>query len=499
MPSAIFMQSEFCRADDKCFEGCDLDLSLWNSVHHVSMLKHDRPTCFEYDEMPSHKRAKQEPSGAESVPCGSSSSTLNCLPKLNFRDYVWAYTERFLAIEAMEEAATVLMVSERNEEKDTEGSDGMKLVQQLMSCAEAVACRDKTHASVLLSELRGKALVFGTSFQRVASCFVQGLSDRLVLVQPLRTVGVFGPPSRTLSFTAEKDEALRLVYEICPYIKFGHFVANASILEAFEGESSVHVVDLGMTLSLPHGQQWRSLIKSLANRVGKPTHRLHITGVGSSAERLQAIGGDLDTYARSLGLDFEFSYVESSLENLKTVDFKLNDGEAVVINSILQLHCVVKESRGALNSVLHTLHELSPKLLILVEQDASHNGPFFLGRFMEALHYYSAIFDSLDAMLPKYDTRRAKIEQFFYADEIKNIVSCEGQARVERHERVDQWRRRMSRAGFQAAPVKMMVQAKQWMVKANVCEGYTVSEEKGCLILGWKSKAIIAASCWKSN
>lgn len=219
--------------------------------------------------------------------------------------------------------------------------------------------------------------------------------------------------------------------------------------------------------------------------------------MGNSAELLQAIGDELDCYARSLGLNFEFLWVESTLENLKPEHFKLLAGEVVIINSILQLHCVVKESRGALNSFLQILHELSPKLLILVEQDSNHNGPFFLGRFMEALHYYSAIFDSLDAMLPKYDTRRAKIEQFFFAEEIKNIISCEGPARVERHERVDQWRRRMSRAGFQPSPIKTIMQAKQWLEKANFCEGYAVTEEKSCLVLGWKSKPIIAASCWK--
>ena len=47
-----------------------------------------------------------------------------------------------------------------------------------------MACRDKTHASALLYELRANALIFGTSFQRVASYFVKGLSDRLVLIQP---------------------------------------------------------------------------------------------------------------------------------------------------------------------------------------------------------------------------------------------------------------------------------------------------------------------------
>eukprot|EP00257_Ricinus_communis_P003156 XP_002515010.2 DELLA protein RGL1 [Ricinus communis] len=505
MPSALYMQSESFR-DYTRYETTGLDLNIGYSIPHIPVSKNSRPTCFDLDETRSHKRVK--PGGVESIGNGIgcyavssnggsiNANCLNSLPRLHFRDYIRAYTERYLAIEAMEEAAAGLMISKKNEIKE-EDIDGMKLVQQLIACAEAVACRDKTHASALLSELRANALVFGTSFQRVASCFVQGLSDRLTLLQPLGAVGVLGPAGKTISFTAEKDEALRLVYEICPQIQFGYFVANATILEAFEGESSIHVVDLGMTLGLPHGEQWRNLLHCLANRPDKKPRCLRITGVGNSAERLQALGDELDCYARSLGLNFEFLWVESSLEKLKSTDFKLLDGEVVIINSILQLHCAVKESRGALNTVLQILHELSPKLLILVEQDSGHNGPFFLGRVMEALHYYSAIFDSLDTMLPKYDTKRVKIEQFFYGEEIKNIVSCEGPARVERHERVDQWRRRMSRAGFQPAQIKMAMQAKQWLGKAKVCEGYTVTEDKGCLILGWKSKPIIAASCWK--
>ncbi|KDP26739.1 hypothetical protein JCGZ_17897 [Jatropha curcas] len=491
MPSPLYVQSEFC-TDHRSDENKRLDLNLCHSMPKFSMLDNKRPAWFDLDEKRRYKRVKQEPS----------TNSLSTLSRLHFRDYIWAYTERYLAIEAMEEATAAMVVSDKNEVKEEEGSDGMKLVQQLISCAEAVACRDKTHASALLSELRANALVFGTSFQRVASCFVQGLSDRLVLVQPLGAVGISASPAKTItSFTSEKDEALRLFYEILPQIQFGHFVANVTILEAFEGESSIHVIDLGMSLGLPQGQQWRNLIHRLANNSSaNPPKRLRITGVGNSGERLEAIGNELECYARCMGFNnLEFLYVESSLENLKAEDFKVLDGEVVIINSILQLHCVVKESRGALNSVLQKLHELSPKVVILVEQDSSHNGPFFLGRFMEALHYYSAIFDSLDAMLPKYDTRRAKIEQFFFAEEIKNIVSCEGQARVERHERLDQWRRRMSRAGFQPAPIKKIAQAKQWLANAKICEGYTVTEEKSCLVLGWKSKPIVAASCWKCS
>lgn len=513
-------------SEERSDEVSGLDTSLsaqaYYSRSYLPIFQNGSATnWFHYsDEARNHKRLKRTQSIAESIGSNSSlysgggksysnssssfinrsssTNSLNSLPRLHFRDHIWTYTQRYLAAEAVEEAAAAMISAAEGEVEEDGSGDGMRLVQLLIACAEAVACRDKTHASSLLSELRANALVFGSSFQRVASCFVQGLADRLSLVQPLGAVGFIAPSINSLDTAWEKkEEALRLVYEICPHIKFGHFVANASILEAFEGENFAHVVDLGMTLGLAHGQQWRQLIHSLANRAGRPPRRLRITGVGLCVDRFKIIGEELEAYAQDLDINLEFSAVESNLENLRPEDIKREDGEALVVNSILQLHCVVKESRGALNSVLQKINELSPKVLVLVEQDSSHNGPFFLGRFMEALHYYSAIFDSLEAMLPKYDTRRAKIEQFYFGEEIKNIVSCEGPARVERHERVDQWRRRMSRAGFQAAPIKMMAQAKQWLGKVKACEGYNIMEEKGCLVLGWKSKPIVAASCWK--
>ncbi|KAI4382498.1 hypothetical protein MLD38_008455 [Melastoma candidum] len=127
-------------------------------------------------------------------------------------------------------------------------------------------------------------------------------------------------------------------------------------------------------------------------------------GSGSRArDRLQEIGDDLQDHVRLLGLKLELQIVWSNFEDLGLEDFSLEEGGAVVVNSILQLHRVVKESRGALNSVLQVVYRLSPKTVAVVEQDSSLNGPFFLGRFMEALHYYSANFDSLDAAQPRYD------------------------------------------------------------------------------------------------
>uniref|UniRef100_A0A0E0JSE3 Uncharacterized protein n=1 Tax=Oryza punctata TaxID=4537 RepID=A0A0E0JSE3_ORYPU len=73
---------------------------------------------------------------------------------------------------------------------------------------------------------------------------------------------------------------------------------------------------------------------------------------------------------------------------------------------------------------------------------------------------YAALFDPA---LPRYDARQARIEQFHFGAEIHNVVGCERAARVERHERADQWRRRMSRAGFQSVPIKMAAKVQEWL------------------------------------
>ncbi|KAF7833949.1 DELLA protein RGL1-like [Senna tora] len=373
------------------------------------------------------------------------------LHHLHFRDHTWTLTQRYLAAEATEE--DMIIISNTNNDNEEEKHE-MRLVQLLIACAEAVASRDKSHASTLLSHLRSISLVFGSSFQRVSSCFVQALSHRLdSLFQPISSVMIMNimdiNAASSLYHHQKMEEAYNLLYQISPHIQFGHYVGNSTILEAFEGHTFLHVLDLGMSLGLYHGHQWRGLIQTLVNRTGGHLvlRRLKITGVGLDIVKLQTIGEELEAYADTLGINLEFSAVRKNLEDLSPNDIKVHEGEVLVVNSILQLHCVIKESHGALNSVLQMIHNLSPKVLVMVEQDSSHNGPFFLGRFMEALHYYSAIFDSLDAMLPKYDTKRAKIEQFYFGEEIKNI---------------------------------MVARAKEWLMEKRVCDGFTLVEEKGC-------------------
>ncbi|GLU05031.1 hypothetical protein SLE2022_221560 [Rubroshorea leprosula] len=162
----------------------------------------------------------------------------------------------------------------------------------------------------------------------------------------------------------------------------------------------------------------------------------------------------------------------------------------------MHLHKSVKESRGSLQAILQAIKKLGPTLVTVMEQDANHNGPFFLGRFLESLCYYSAIFNSPEASLPRNSPQRMKIERVHFAEDIRNIVAYEGADRMERHERADQWSRQLGRAGFRGVGLKCLSQAgMMWSVYG--CDGYTLATEKGCLLLGRKGRPIILASAWQ--
>ncbi|XP_057487651.1 GRAS family protein RAD1-like [Actinidia eriantha] len=383
---------------------------------------------------------------------------------------------------------------------------GLQLVHLLLACAEAVGCRDTQLADLMLTQIWPSISPWGDSLQRVSYCFAMGLKSRLSLLQNLNSNG-------TILFTAngstdsvsntvtreEKMEAFQLLHKTTPYIAFGFMAANDAITQASQGKDYLHIIDLGTQ----HTLQWPSLIRSLASRADGPPKSVRITAIlenPCSLDLQSSIKGLIDE-AGALGIPLEFHVITESvvtpcLLTKEKLNINLGEGEALFVNSIMHLHKYVKESRGSLKAILQAIKKLGPTLVTVVEQDSNHNGPFFLGRFVESLHYYSAIFDSLECSLPRNSQQRMKMEIVHFAEEIKNIIACEGSDRVERHERVDQWRRQLGRAGFQGVGLKCMSQARM-MVSMYGCDGYTLASDKGCLLLGWKARPIMLASAWQ--
>lgn len=389
---------------------------------------------------------------------------------------------------------------------------GLHLVHLLLACAEAVGCRDTQLAESMLGQIWPSGSPFGDSLERVAYCFATGLKLRLFLLQNIgnyasgtigsHTGGALADPDSMVFSREEKMEAFQLLHQATPYIGFGFLAANEAICEASQGHDRIHIIDLGMD----HTLQWPPLFRAMASSPNGPPRSVRITAVtnGSNARDqgdlsdIESAMNALADEAKLVGIHLQFRVITDqpspSLFSRESLD--LHDGEALFVNSIMKLHQYVKESRGMLKSILQAIRRLGPALLTVVEQDANHNGPFFLGRFLESLHYYSAIFDSLEASLPRGSPQRLRIERVHYAEEIRNIVACEGAERVERHERADQWRRQLGRAGFQVLGLRCMSRAKM-MLSVYGCDGYTLSCEKGCLLLGWKGRPIMVASAWQ--
>nr|XP_029116587.1 DELLA protein GAI [Elaeis guineensis] len=256
-------------------------------------------------------------------------------------------------------------------ESEQEQDSGLQLVHLLLACAEAVAKDDYLAARRYLHNLNRVVSPFGDSMQRVASCFADALATR---PSPSPSPNPYPPPS------LDTLKIYQILYQACPYIKFAHFTANQAIFEAFESEDRVHVIDLDIL----QGYQWPAFLQALAARPGGPP-ALRITGVGHPFESVRQTGRHLAELAHSLRVPFEFHpVVVDRLEDLRPGMLHRRIGEALTVNAVCRLHLVPGAHHGPL---LAMIRDQAPKVVTLVEQEAGHNGPYFLGRFLEALHY----------------------------------------------------------------------------------------------------------------
>lgn len=372
-----------------------------------------------------------------------------------------------------------------------EEDSGIRLVHLLMTCAESVQRGEFSLAGYAIDEMQSLMTRVNTvsGIGKVAGYFIDALSRRL-----------FTPQGAGQIRSGYENEILyHSFYEACPYLKFAHFTANQAILEAFEGQDCVHVVDF----NLMHGLQWPALIQALALRPGGPP-MLRLTGIGPPApngrDTLREIGLRLAELARSVNVRFAFRGVAASkLEDIKPWMLQVNPNEAVALNSVNQLHRLLGPgpTHGApIDMVLEWIRGLNPKIMTVVEQEANHNQPLFLDRFTEALYYYSTMFDSLEACSAQPEKALAEM---FIQREICNVVCCEGLARVERHEPLARWRARLAGAGFKPLHLGSNAYKQASMLLTLFsAEGYCVEETEGCLTLGWHNRPLIAASAWQA-
>ncbi|KAL3677406.1 hypothetical protein R1sor_027354 [Riccia sorocarpa] len=369
---------------------------------------------------------------------------------------------------------------------------GLQLVHLLLGCAEAVAESNLELAKVILVRLRGHVLPDGNPMQRLAAYFEQALRARLTKDNDSPIFkGLTGDKSIP---QAEVLEAFSVFYDSIPIGKFGHLTCNQILLDAVERERVVHVLDL----QIWHGMQWPAFLQALAMRPGGPP-KLRMTALGVNPKDLKETGDKLVECARNLNVPFEFCPLLTELANFDTSMLDIRRGEVLVVNSFVQFHCILNKGNDVLGNILRGLRRLQPRVVAFAENDGNHNSPSFLTRFVECLRYYSAVFDAFDATLPSDSPARMKMEQIFAAQKIRNIIACDGPARVDGHETMRYWHKRMENCGFRNTPLSSRaVSQANLLLNLYYSNGYTLNpSECGYLALGWHGMPLMGVSAWQ--
>ncbi|KAE8659404.1 Scarecrow-like protein 5 [Hibiscus syriacus] len=378
----------------------------------------------------------------------------------------------------------------------TDAVSRQDLKQVLVYCAKVVSDNDLLTAQWLMDELRRMVSVSGEPIQRLGAYMLEGLVARLFssgssIYKALRCKE---PES------VELLSYMHILYEVCPYFKFGYMSANGAIAEAMKDEDRVHIIDF----QIAQGSQWITLIQAFAARPGGPPH-IRITGIDDSTSAyargggLSIVGKRLSKLAAHFKVPFEFNAAAMS-GCTQQEHLQVQPGEALAVNFAFMLHHMPDESVSTKNHrdrLLRLVKSLSPKVVTLVEQESNANTAPFFPRFCETLNYYTAMFESIDVTLPREHKERINVEQHCLARDVVNIIACEGPERVERHELLGKWRSRFRMAGFTPYPLSSLVNATIKTLLENYSDKYRLEERDGALYLGWMNRNLVVACAWK--
>uniref|UniRef100_A0A2N9EBR2 Uncharacterized protein n=1 Tax=Fagus sylvatica TaxID=28930 RepID=A0A2N9EBR2_FAGSY len=406
---------------------------------------------------------------------------------------------------------------------------GVQLIILLEDCANHVAARCLQNANTRLEHISHLASPNGTPIQRIAAYFIEALADRMLK----NFTGLHNALNSTkIPSVSEEILVQRLFFEHCPFLKLAYVITNQAIVEAMEGEKVIHIIDLYPV----EPDQWIDLLQTLSARPEGAPH-LKITGIHEQKVVLEKMALQLKEEADKLSIPFQFNCIVSKLENLDIESLGIKTGEALAVSSVLQLHSllatdeeVLRRSQRPLREFLDTglnplyianldsssissqlsqisspkmerflssLRRFSPKLMVITEQEANHNGCTLMERVNNAMKFYAALFDCLDSTVSIAPIERQKVEKMLFGEEIKNIIACEGAERKERHEKLEKWILWLELAGFGRVPLSYYGRLQAGRLLQSYGYGYNIKEENGCLVIYWHKIPLFSVSAWR--
>ncbi|XP_042505391.1 scarecrow-like protein 6 [Macadamia integrifolia] len=361
------------------------------------------------------------------------------------------------------------------------------LVDQLFKAAELVETGNSVHARGILARLNHQ-LPVGKALQRAAFYFKEAL--QLLLLT--NNTGSSPPQRNSTPFDVVlKIGAYKAFSEISPLLQFANFTCNQALLETLDGFDRVHIIDFDIGL----GGQWASLMQELAVRIGG-TPSLKITAFASPSSHdpleLDLTRENLIHFANDLGIAFELDIV--SLDSFDPASWSLSlpvtENEAVAVNLPVGSS---SNHPSSVPSLLRFVKQLSPKIVVSVDRGCDRSDLPFSQHFLSALHSYSFLLDSLDAVNVNSDALH-KIERFLFQPRIESIVL----GRQRSPDKLPPWRSLFAQAGFTPLTFSNFTETQaECLVKRFQIRGFHVEKRQASLVLCWQRRELVSASAWR--
>ncbi|KAK6140254.1 hypothetical protein DH2020_026052 [Rehmannia glutinosa] len=323
----------------------------------------------------------------------------------------------------------------------------------LINCAQAVAADDCRNANELIKQIRKHSSPCGDGTQRLAHYFADALEAR----SAGRGSQIYKSLVNKRTTAADYLKAYYTSLASAPFKKISNLATIQTIINKTKNATKIHIIDFGIL----YGFQWPTLIQRIAKREGGPP-KVKITGIDfpqpgfRPSERVEDTGRRLGRYAEKFNVPFEYNAIAQKWETIKIDGLKIEDDEFVAVTCLYRSKNLTDETvvtHSSRTAVLNLIRKINPDIFIHGVVNGTYSAPFFVTRFREVLYHFSALFDMLEANVPRETPERMLIEREIFAREAFNVIACEGWERVERPETYKQWQVRNMRSGFYKYPL----------------------------------------------
>lgn len=376
----------------------------------------------------------------------------------------------------------------------------------LLETSRAIADKNSTRVQQLMWMLNELSSPYGDTEQKLASYFLQALFSRMTDSGERCYRTLLSASDKTCSFESTRKLVLKF-QEVSPWTTFGHVASNGAIMEALEGESKLHIIDISNT----YCTQWPTLLEALATRTDETPH-LRLTtvvaaasgGAASVQKVMKEIGSRMEKFARLMGVPFKFNVIHhvGNLSELDMGALDIKEEEALAINCIGALHSVTPAGNRR-DYLISLFRRLQPRIVTIVEEEADLDvgvdGFDFVNGFQECLRWIRVYFESLDESFSKTSNERLMLERQA-GRSIVDLLACPPSESMERRETGAKWSHRMHAGGFSPVLYSDEVCDDVRALLRRYKDGWSMGQcggDSAGIFLSWKEQPVVWASAWK--